>query len=309
MLIRRPERPEDLEVAIIGGGLMGHALAAIFLAHGSSITVCESSSAGRATLTDRVAAAIDTSGQSRRLTKPLQMVSSVANLPRNCDLVIEAVPEDLALKQALFSELEGYLPSAILATNSSVFCVGDVAAKMKDRTRAIGTHWWNPPHLMPIVEVIQGEQTGQDLVLWMMDLLQALGKTPVHVRKDTPGFIGNRLQHALWREAFALLEEGVADAQTIDLVVRQTIGLKLSAMGPLENADYVGLDLTRAIHQYVFPALSCTTEPSKLLDDAVQHGCLGAKSGRGLSPWPAGRREQVAERLRLHLLGAHKESI
>jgi 3-hydroxybutyryl-CoA dehydrogenase len=179
---------------------------------------------------------------------------------------------------------------------------------MQDRTRAIGTHWWNPPHLVPIVEVVQGAETNDALVLWMMNLLHSLGKTPVHVRTDTPGFIGNRLQHALWREAFALLEEGVADAATIDLVVSQTIGLKLPALGPLENADYVGLDLILAIHEYVFPALSRATEPSRFLRDAVLQGRLGAKSGEGLFVWPDGQRERVVERLNKQLQRATSKS-
>ena len=119
----------------------------------------------------------------------------------------------------------------------------------------LGTHWWNPPDLIPVVEVVPGRQTAADLPGRMMTLLGCLGKMPVRVRRDVPGFIGNRLQHALWREAIALVADGICDAETVDLVVRNTIGLRLAGMGPLENADYVGLDLTLAIHEAVLPRL------------------------------------------------------
>jgi 3-hydroxybutyryl-CoA dehydrogenase len=307
MLISPVAEVKDLNVAIIGGGLMGHALASIFVAHGASVTICETSEAGRASLERRIALALETLGRPAAMAGSWHAVASTQEIAPACQLVIEAIPENLGLKRELFAELEQLLPSAIFATNSSVYRVGDVASRMQDRSRAIGTHWWNPPHLVPIVEVIQGEETDPDLVMWMIHILRALGKEPVHVRKDTPGFIGNRLQHALWREALALLEEGVADAATIDLVVRQTLGLKLAALGPLENADYVGLDLTLAIHQYVFPALSRAVEPSHLLVEAVRHGRLGAKSGQGLLPWPPGQVERVAERLAQQLKKATAE--
>jgi len=124
----------------------------------------------------------------------------------------------------------------------------------------------------------------------------------VHVKKDKPGFIGNRLQHALWREAFALVDEGICDAQTVDFVARNTLGLKLGTLGPLENADYVGLDMTLAIHQHVFPALSLANQPFPILTQAVAEGRLGAKTGTGLLSWAPGDREKVAQRLNKYVM-------
>jgi 3-hydroxybutyryl-CoA dehydrogenase len=135
----------------------------------------------------------------------------------------------------------------------------------------------------------------------MAAILERLGKTPVRVRRDVPGFIGNRLQHALWREAISLVAEGICDAETVDLVARNTIGLRLARLGPIENADYVGLDLTLAIHETVLPALSASGEPSPLLRELAGRGDLGARTGRGFLPWPAGAREAAARNLAAHL--------
>jgi 3-hydroxybutyryl-CoA dehydrogenase len=301
MTTTQPEPDATTRLAIVGGGLMGHALAAIFLDAGVNTTIYEADTAARENLPTRVAATLEEWKGSGDASRRLRVVSTLAGLDPATQLVIEAVPESLPLKQDLFAELETIVPNAILATNSSVYRVGDVANKMRDPSRAVGTHWWNPPQLIPIVEVIQGSRTRPEFIDWTMHFLAFCGKTPVHVRKDTPGFIGNRLQHALWREAFALVEEGVASAETVDLVARNTLGMKLRVLGPLENADYVGLDMTFAIHKYVFPALCRAEQPSQLLTNQIKAGKLGAKSGSGLMDWPEGRRSQVAERLAKHV--------
>ena len=171
----------------------------------------------------------------------------------------------------------------------------------------VGTHWWNPPDLIPIVEVIKGEATSEDTMSRTTEVLERAGKLAVRVERDVPGFVGNRLQHALWREAIDLVASGVCDAQTVDLVVRNTIGLRLAEMGPIENADYVGLDLTLAIHEQVLPAINRDPFPSPLLREYVSEGRLGAKSGQGFLEWPAGAREAAAARLAAHV-SAHLSS-
>jgi 3-hydroxybutyryl-CoA dehydrogenase len=287
---------EGGQVAVLGGGLMGHALAAIFLARGYPVTCLEPDDATRATLAQRVERVVAQLASSVTAGQ-LHPVSAPSDVSPDTCLVIEAVPEVLELKQDLIAHVATACPRAVLATNTSVFRVGDVAQRVSEPSRVVGTHWWNPPHLIPLVEVVEGTQTNDEIVKGMMNLLVSLGKTPVHVRRDTPGFIGNRLQHALWREAMALVEEGVCDARDVDLVVRNSIGLKLSAIGPLENADYVGLDLTRAIHEYVFPALSTAQQPLAILEQAVRDGHLGAKTGQGLLTWPEGARDATSQRL------------
>jgi len=293
--------PHGLRVGIIGAGMMGHALAAIFAAAGSDVTVCEPDKATRSSAPDRIRASLRAAKLEPAAADTIRLVHSLAAVDPECEFVVECVPEDLEIKREVFRDLERRLPNALLATNTSVLCIREVAKLMKSPERLVGTHWWNPPHLIPVVEVVQGQATRPEYVQWTIALLSAINKSPVHVQKDTPGFIGNRLQHALWREAFALIEEGICDPTTVDFVVRNTLGLKLSVMGPIENADYVGLDLTLAIHEHVFPALSRATTPSPILEHAVQKGKLGAKSGAGIFVWGSGRHQEVANLLNKHV--------
>jgi len=289
--------PEGGRVAVLGAGLMGHAIAAIFVNAGYDVTCVDPDAPTRESLAERVDAVIAQLPTAAETTRTVSAVSEPSELDPATLLVVEAAPEQLALKQDLLSRVAKFCPDAVLATNTSVYRVGDVGALVDDRSRVIGTHWWNPPHLIPLVEVIQGPETNPAIVTGMMALLRSLGKTAVHVQKDTPGFIGNRLQHALWREAMALIQEGICDATAVDVVVRNSIGLRLSEVGPIENADYVGLDLTRAIHEYVFPALSTAQKPLPILEEAVAADHLGAKTGRGLLEWPEGAREATSRRL------------
>ena len=289
--------PRGLRVGIVGAGLMGHALGAIFAGAGSSVAICELDEAMLASAPQRIEATLKAASLDPNAANLIRLVSNLEGLDPETQFVTEAISENLPLKQELLRTLEQRLPNALFATNTSVLCIGEVAGRMNEPERLLGTHWWNPPYVMPLVEVVQAVATRPEYVQWTMALLKAVGKSPVHAKKDTPGFIGNRLQHALWREAFALIEEGVCDAETIDFVVRNTLGLKLGAFGPIENADYVGLDLTLAIHEHVFPALSVATQPQAVLREAVAAGKMGAKSGQGLLPWPPGAREKVAARL------------
>ena len=157
--------------------------------------------------------------------------------------------------------------------------------KMKDKSRALGTHWWNPPHLIPLVEVIRTKWTSEDYILDAINILKKIDKTPVRVEKDVPGFIGNRLQHALWREAISLVENGVCDAASVDTVIKSSFGRRLSVLGPLENADLVGTDLTLDVHDNVLYDLESRKSPSNLLKKLVKDGKLGMKSGEGFQKW------------------------
>ena len=168
---------------------------------------------------------------------------------------------------------------------------------LRDRTRALGTHWWNPPFLVPLVEVTGTQWTSADAVARTIALHEAVGKTAVHVKRDVPGFVGNRLQHALWREAISLVENGICDAETVDTVIKSSFGRRLAVLGPLENADLVGTDLTLAIHRTVLPAIESRAGPSHYLEALVAAGKLGFKSGQGFRTWTA--REQAAVRARV----------
>lgn len=219
------------------------------------------------------------------------------------DFVFEAAPEKLALKQAIFAEVEDHAPAAaILASNTSVMPITGIMAGLRDKSRALGTHWWNPPHLIPLVEVIRTADTSDRAMEATMALLADAGKTPVRVEKDVPGFIGNRLQHALWREAVSLVERGICDAEAVDTVVKSCFGRRLAVLGPLENADLVGTDLTLDIHATVLADLDHRPGPSPYLQGLVAAGKLGMKSGVGFHRWTPEEAKALREKVARHLI-------
>jgi 3-hydroxybutyryl-CoA dehydrogenase len=289
-------------IAILGGGLMGQGIAQVFACAGHSVRVTDPSADVRAAVLPRIAANLADELDSSQSLARVSVVETMETCVADAEWVIEAAPENLELKQALFEEVERYAPAgAILASNTSVIPIGRIMTRVRDKTRALGTHWWNPPYLVPLVEVIRAADTSDDAITRTMALLKSVGKAPVEVRKDVPGFVGNRLQHALWREAIALVAEGVCDAKTVDEVVKSSFGARLAVLGPLENADLVGVELTRAIQSYVLPALDRSTEPSPLLDRLIGEGRLGFKTGGGFLDWTDAEQAALRERLARHL--------
>jgi 3-hydroxybutyryl-CoA dehydrogenase len=280
-------------VAVVGAGLMGRRIAGVIARAGLPVV-----------LTDSQSAVLDSAvGEAREMAPEAHIVgeANLAAAVANADLVIEAIVEDLDAKRTLFAAARTAAPDALLASNSSVIPISRIAEGVAGADRTVGMHWWNPPDLIPIVEVIRGEHTSTESMDAAFEVLKFVGKIPVRVQRDVPGFVGNRLQHALWREAIDLVASGVCDAETVDLVVRNTIGLRLGEMGPIENADYVGLDMTLAIHEQVLPSINSDPHASPLLRHKVAAGELGAKSGQGFLTWPAGSRDTAAARLAAHI--------
>jgi 3-hydroxybutyryl-CoA dehydrogenase len=196
-----------------------------------------------------------------------------------------------------------------LASNSSAIPSTQIARDLAYRERVIGTHFWNPPHLVPLVEVIQNQWTTNAVVERTMALVRQAGKTPVHVRRDVSGFVGNRLQHALKREAIALLANGVCDAETIDTVVKQGLGARMPVLGPMEQSDLVGLDLTLDIANVLYPDLDRTPGAHSYLKAKVRSGNLGMKTDEGFRNWAAGEADAVrAELSRFLVEKAKKET-
>jgi 3-hydroxybutyryl-CoA dehydrogenase len=215
-------------------------------------------------------------------------------LDRQADAVLDCIAEDMDLKVALFKRLSGCRErNALFLTTTSGLSITRLGRLSGCGHLLAGTHFWNPPHLMPLVEVTRGEDTADWVIDRTCELVKSIGKVPVRVNKDVPGFIGNRLLHALWREAIDMLEQGIASAQDIDLVARMTFGLRLPVIGPLENMDVVGLDLIKTVHDYLLDDLADNHRPSELLADCVRRGHLGVKTGRGFYDW----RERSAEEL------------
>ena len=216
--------------------------------------------------------------------------------------VFECAPEKLELKREIFSKLEALAPAdAVMASNTSVMPIGSIVGDLSTRSRMLGTHWWNPPFLVPLVVVVGTPDTELRHIESMITLLASAGKTPVRVMKDVAGFVGNRLQHALWREAIALVAEGICDARTVDTVIKASFGRRLAVLGPLENSDLIGTELTLDIHKTIIPALDHSTGPNPYLDKLMSEGKFGVKSGEGFMVWAPEEAQAVRKRVFAHL--------
>jgi 3-hydroxybutyryl-CoA dehydrogenase len=270
----------------------------VFALAGHAVTITDSVAASLDAAKSRISANLRDLGQDETAVTRVQPCADLAQALHDADYVVEAVSEDLPLKQKLFGEVERHVRAdTILASNTSVIPITSIMQGLAKRERALGTHWWNPPFLVPLVEVIETQWTTPQTVVWTMKLHETAGKKPAHVKKDVSGFIGNRLQHALWREAISLVENGVCDAETVDAVVKSSFGLRLPVLGPLENADLIGTDLTLAIHNVVLKEIDSRPGSSPYLQKLVADGKLGFKSGEGFRKWSP--EEQAALRTKL----------
>ena len=289
-------------IAVVGAGLMGHGIAQVFALAGHDVAITDTVMQNLDTAKSRIGENLHDLGEDASVVVRIHPCIDLAEAVHEADYVVEAVSENLPLKQKLFAEIERHArPDTILASNTSVIPITSIMEGLKKRDRALGTHWWNPPFLVPLVEVIETKWTSPQAVAWTMELHAAAGKKPAHVKKDVPGFIGNRLQHALWREAISLVERGICDAETVDAVVKASFGRRLAVLGPIENADMVGTDLTLAIHETVLPAIESRRKPSPYLQRLVADGKLGFKSGEGFRKWSAEDQAALRAKVIKHL--------
>ena len=303
------ERMASQTIGVIGAGLMGHGIAYLLAAAGHTVRIYDPSAEWRNSLSERLKSALDLLDGDPALLGRISAHDQLAPAMKDVSFVFEAAPEKLPLKQQLFAELEALTsPTTILASNSSAIPSTRIGEKLKHRDRVVGTHFWNPPHLVPLVEVTQNEKTSDDTIRRTMELLRDAGRKPVHVKKDIPGFVGNRLQHALKREAIALVAAGVCDADTIDEVVKNGFGARMAVLGPMEQTDLVGTDLTLDIQNVLLSDLDRSTEPTQFLKDLVANGKLGMRTGEGLRKWTPEAADAVRERLRRQLADMAKSN-
>jgi len=297
-------------ISVIGAGLMGHGIAQVFALAGHDVTIYDSFEKTLATAKARILNNLKDLGEDETAVERVTPQADLAKAVHDADYVVEAVLEDLPLKQKLFGEIEAHVrPDTILASNTSVIPITAIMQGLKRRERALGTHWWNPPYLVPLVEVIETQWTSPEAVAFTMKLHADAGKKPAHVKKDVPGFIGNRLQHALWREAISLVERGICDAETVDTVIKAAFGRRLAVLGPLENADMVGTDLTLAIHQTVLSDIDSRPGPSPYLEKLVKDGKLGFKTGEGFRTWSQEQQQALRTKVLKHLKKAREEDL
>ena len=281
-------------ITILGAGMMGPGLAQIFAVKGYDVTLW----ARRAevlpgvieiiknNLTLMAEYGIGSAADIDSIVSRVKTTDDFEEAVRDADFVEEAIGEKLELKQDFFRRLDKLCkPETILATNTSVISITEIAAESVKRERIIGTHFWNPPYLIPLVEVVPTPDTSDETIKTTMTLLEECGRKPIHVKKDVPGFVANRLQHALWREAISIVERGIADPKTVDDAIRYSFGFRLPILAPIENSDMVGTQLTWNIHSYILKHIENSTEPSPLLKEMLDNGKMGFPSGNGFYDW------------------------
>jgi len=300
-----------MKVGIIGAGTMGPGIAQCFAVKGWRVHLYDLKPEMLQTALSRIRSNLEVFIEAGLLLpeaaeaalNQIALKDDLASAVQGAVLVVETVNEDLDLKQRLLARLEELVASdTILLTNTSALSIASISQGLKYPERVLGTHFWNPPHILPCVEVIKSPYTADSVFDRVVSLMADLGKEPIRVLKDVPGFVGNRMQHALQREAMDLVDQGIASPEDVDRVVKFGFGLRLALMGPLERADLGGLDITYQVQKYLLPFLCNEMRPSPLLTQKVAAGHLGAKTGQGYFPWPEEKKEQaVRERDRLLL--------
>ncbi|WP_191085810.1 3-hydroxyacyl-CoA dehydrogenase family protein [Roseococcus microcysteis] len=279
---------------VLGLGLMGCDIAAIFLAGGWRVTAVEPREAVWPAARERMARAVAQLGGA---AAEAQIVAAPEGVDySDAGVVIEAVPENLAIKRDLFARLDKLVPAGVpVATNASGLRITDIAAGCATQSRMANLHFFLPAHLVPGVEVVRGEHTDQAVCERLAAIMAALGRKPIMVARDVPGFLANRLQHAMMREAFAAIEEGLASADDVDAAVRYTFGFRYIAGGPILQKELAGLETQLAAASSIYPSLNTSPEPSPGLRRLVEAGHYGAKTGQGFREWPPARvaREQA----------------
>ena len=289
------------KIAVVGAGIMGHGIAQIMAQGGKKVVLNDINQEILDKAKSKVAESLKMLVDNGMLDKTqadtaADMISYTTDLDKiaDADLVFEVVPEKMPIKESIFGRLAGICKKdAVWATNTSGIPINTLAALTDRPELFVGAHFFQPAHLVPLVEVIQGDKTKPEVITAMLELLRAVGKSPVHVKIDIPGFIGNRLQHAIAREAMSLLQKGVASAEDIDLVVKDSLAIRMVFTGPIQQRDFNGLDTHLSITEYLYKDLENSTEPLAILKDKVQMGDLGLKTGKGFYDWSGGLAAQA----------------
>jgi len=278
------------EIAVIGCGLMGHGIAQTFAQKGYSVTMYDTHhsilekaiSQVRSNLDTFIEAGLETEESIKEVLSNIRISLDLRSAVKQAHFVIEAAPEDLMLKMNLFAEMDQSAhEDAILASNTSTLPISQIGKKVIRKERLIITHWFNPPHIIPVVEVVRGEATSQGVFEITYKLLEKIGKKPIKILKEIPGFLINRVQTAMFREILSLLELGVATPEDIDLGVKGSFGFRLAVIGPLQTMDMGGLDLMYKGMKYLYPFIDRSIEVQKILGEKIERNELGLKTGEG----------------------------
>lgn len=279
------------QAAVIGSGVMGHGIAQEYALAGYTVSLYDlteellrkAKNSVESSLSLLVREQVITEQAKRDALERIVLTSDLDAAAAEADIITEAIPEVIELKWELFAKLEqAAKPEAVIASNTSTFSIARLIEQAKTPHRFIITHFFNPAQLVPLVEIVRHEKTADEVVAAVMDIIAGLGKSPVLLKKDVPGFIANRLQAALMREAFALLKDGVADAREIDTVMKDGIGFRWAFVGPIETADFGGLDTWKRVIDNLAPVLDDSQKAPALIEELVAKGELGTKTGSGI---------------------------
>jgi 3-hydroxybutyryl-CoA dehydrogenase len=280
--------PQDKSgVAVIGGGIMGGDIAVVFAAGGWNVHVMSPSQKTRDALPARMAGALKKLGARQSVAAGVQIHAALEAVPwKSIDLTIEAASEDLPLKQQLFAQFEALArPDIPLVSNTSNFPIGEIGRSLKTRSRVAGLHFFMPAHLVPLVEIVSAESTDPAVAERLVKLMKDMGKAPIWVKKDVPGFVGNRLQHAMLREALYLIQDGVISPEGIDDAVRYGFGFRFIACGPMLQKEMSGWDTNALVGAALYPHLHSEPGYPAFVKEMVDKGHLGMKTRRGFWEW------------------------
>jgi 3-hydroxybutyryl-CoA dehydrogenase len=298
-----------LETGVIGTGLMGSGIAAVFAAGGRRVRVYDTDVDRIRNCRVQIGRIVEELGNNDLLDSPpdqvIQRVAVARELHdlQTCQFVMEAIPEDLELKHQLYRRLEQVIPhDTILASNTSGLMPSNLIKNMEHPDRFLVAHFWNPPHAIPLVEVVPSDKTRAGTVETVLTFLRDVGAEPVLISKELPGFIGNRLQYAVLREALAIVRSGAATPEAVDLVMKASLGRRYATVGPIETADLGGLDTFLSIASHLMPELAKDEDVLDLIRERVKAGKIGLRSGEGFYPWPKQQARRVLARRNQDLL-------
>ena len=310
---------EIRQIAVVGAGLMGHGIGQNFAQEGYSVMLYDLNHSIleralvqiRSNIETFVEMGLDTKENIEKTLSRIRISVDLQEAVQESYFVIEAAPEELVLKMNLFEALDRYcLEDAILASNTSTLPISEIGKKVTRKERLVITHWFNPPHIVPTVEVVPGERTSIEVTEMTVGLLKKIGKRPIRILKEIPGFLINRIQTAMFREILSLLELGVATPEDIDAGVKGSFGIRLAVLGPLQTMDMGGLDLMFRGMKYLYPLIDRSVDVQKILREKVERDELGLKTGKGFFQYEQeealalARHSKERDKKLLHLLKA-----
>jgi 3-hydroxybutyryl-CoA dehydrogenase len=298
-------------IGVVGAGLMGHGIGQVLALAGRDVVLTDARAEALPRARDGIARNLDlfvehdlaTRAEADAALARVQLEPSFERAVADADYVVEAVFEDVDLKQRVFADLDrACRPGVILTSNTSGLSSNAIASLTGRKALCAVTHFWNPPHILPLVEVVRNDETSDETVDTILALLRSANKVPVVVRKDIPGQVGNRLQYALFREAVSLVEKGVCSAEDVDTVIKMSFGRRLSTIGVLETADVNATSLWANISHYLFRELDCAQDTHTYLKELIARGRTGVNAGAGFHDWPAEKLERTLARRDRELL-------